>query len=66
MNFPDDGTKAEVSFSQISIQFYIDGLGTKHFFNGFLILQKPAMVGMLGIAPVREHSLAHRWVCSDN
>ncbi len=61
-DFPNNCPKAEVSFSQISIQFYIAGLGTKHFFNGFLILQKPLMVGMLGIAPVRKHSLAHRWV----
>jgi hypothetical protein len=29
-----------VSFSQISIQFYITGLGTKHFFNGFLIVTR--------------------------
>jgi hypothetical protein len=61
-DFSDNSPKAEVSFSQISIQFFIAGLGTKHFFNGFLILQKPVMVRMLGIAPVREHSLAHRWV----
>jgi hypothetical protein len=61
-NFSGNCPKAEVSFSQISIQFYIAGLATKHFFNGFLLLQKPVMVGMVGIAPVREHSLAHRWV----
>ena len=61
-NFPDNCPKAEVPFSQISIQFYIAGLWSKNLFNGFLILQKPAMVGMLGIAPVRKYSLAHRWV----
>lgn len=61
-NFSGNCPKAEVSFSQISIQFYIAGLRTKNFSNGFLILQKPVMVGMLGIAPVRKHSLAHRWV----
>jgi len=49
-----------VSFSQISIQFYVTGLGTRNFFDSFLILQEPAMVGMLGIGRVREHSLAGR------
>ena len=61
-NFSDNYPKAMVSFSQISIQFYVTGLGTRNFFNSFLILQEPAMVGMLGIGRVREHSLASRWV----
>jgi hypothetical protein len=61
-NFPDNRPKAGMSFLQISIQFHLAGLGTQHFFNGFLILQEPLMAGMLGIAPVRNHSLAHRWV----